>query len=177
MHKHSNFIYKKYQKISKATTLEKELEILVLGEAKPINLIKDTKEYIKYQQSIITISSNSWNKESKELFRATLYKNLAPTLLNSKVEYWADSMNLKPTKVSYRKTKRQWGSCSYKNSISLNTFLVMLPPKIIDYIIVHELAHITHKNHSKEFWALVEKYLPEYKDLRKELKIYSPFLN
>ncbi len=53
----------------------------------------------------------------------------------------------------------------------------MLPPKIIDYIIVHELAHIVHKNHSKAFWSLVEKFLADYKNLKEELKLYSPFLN
>lgn len=143
----------------------------------PINIINDKKSYIKYNQTSITLSTKEYSKEIKEHFRAKLYKELAPTLLNKRVENWAKRMNLYPSKVSYRKTKRQWGSCSYKDTISLNTYLVMLPNSLIDYIIVHELAHITYKNHSKEFWALVESYLPKYKDSKKELKIYSSFLN
>ncbi len=153
------------------------MELLILGKPLPIDLKNDNKEYIKYQKDKIIISSKGWSKDIKQNFRVTLYKKLAPTLLDKKVNYWVKVTNLKPTKVSYRKTKRQWGSCSVKDAISLNIFLVMLPPKIIDYIIVHELAHIVHKNHSKAFWSLVEKFLADYKNLKEELKLYSPFLN
>ena len=82
-------------------------------------------------------------------------------------------MNLKPKKVSFRKAKTRWGSCSSVNNISLNIALTALPQTLSDYIIIHELAHIKHKNHSKDFWNLVEKYYPNYIEARKELKNYS----
>jgi len=148
-----------------------------MGKAIPIKIINKDKESIRFKNNEITITTNSWSKELKKEYRAKLYKSLAPTLLNAKFEHWQNIMNLKATKLNYRKTKRQWGSCSYKNAISLNTFLVMLPSYLIDYIIVHELSHIVHKNHSKEFWSFVEKFIPEYKKYKKELKLYGAFLN
>lgn len=135
------------------------------------------KESIKYCKDKIVIKDKKYFLENKKSLREILYKDIISSLLEKKVLYWQEKMNLKALKVSYKKAKRQWGSCSYKNAISLNIYLIMLPPKVIDYIIVHELAHIVHKNHSKEFWSLVEKFLPNYKSLKKELKIYSSFLS
>jgi len=85
-------------------------------------------------------------------------------------------MNLHPTNISFRKAKTRWGSCSSKNSISLNIGLVMLPKELSDYIIVHELAHIKEKNHSKNFWKLVQSYYPNYKVAKEKLKNYSNLL-
>ena len=82
-------------------------------------------------------------------------------------------MGVVPNKLSFRKTKRQWGSCSAKNDLSFNTMMMKLPQDVIQYIIVHELAHITHKHHQKTFWECVEAYLPEYKTQVKELKNYT----
>jgi len=135
------------------------------------------KESIKYCKDKIVIKDKKYFLENKKSLREILYKDIISSFLEKKVLYWQEKMNLKALKVSYKKAKRQWGSCSYKNAISLNIYLIMLPPKVIDYIIVHELAHIVHKNHSKEFWSLVEKFLPNYKSLKKELKIYSSFLS
>ena len=83
-------------------------------------------------------------------------------------------MNLFPTKISFRKTKRRWGSCSAKNEISFTSSLVQLPLTCIEYIIVHELSHIKHKHHQKAFWLHVEKFMPHYKEYEKNLKEYSP---
>ena len=82
-------------------------------------------------------------------------------------------MNLKPRKVSFRKAKTRWGSCSDVNNISLNIALTALPQTLSDYIIIHELAHIKHKNHSKDFWNLVAQYYPDHKEARRRLKDYS----
>ncbi len=82
-------------------------------------------------------------------------------------------MQLKANRVSFRRAKSRWGSCSFVNNISLNTRLLMLPDDLIEYIIVHELSHIVYKNHSKEFWALVGKYIPDYKTKRVKLREYE----
>ena len=77
---------------------------------------------------------------------------------------------LSPTKWRIRDIKTAWGSCSSKKSITLSLNLIKYKPEIIEYVIMHELCHLKHMNHSKEFWSLVEKYIPEYKTYRKELK-------
>ena len=76
-------------------------------------------------------------------------------------------------KVSIRNTKTRWGSCSHKNNISLSLHLMKLPYELIDYVILHELAHILVKNHSKEFWETLEKICPNSKELDKKLKNYD----
>lgn len=87
------------------------------------------------------------------------------------VEKWMGITGLKPTKVSYRKAKSRWGSCSGRGNVSLNTALVKLPMECIEYVIVHELCHLKHHNHSKDFWNEVAKYLPDFVVLRKKLKM------
>ncbi len=77
-------------------------------------------------------------------------------------------------KITLRKQKTVWGSCSYKNNISLNSNLAFLTDDLIDYVILHELAHTKIKNHSKKFWALLEQILPNYKILNRQLRSFSP---
>lgn len=89
------------------------------------------------------------------------------------IEKWSKIMDLYPKAIKFRKTKRQWGSCSGLNHISFNTMLMKLPPIVIEYVIIHELAHIKHKHHQKDFWDLVESHCPNHKSLRKQLKEYA----
>ena len=79
------------------------------------------------------------------------------------VEKYSKLMNLYPTSIKYRKNKRTWGSCNYKNGLNFNTQLCKFPIEIAEYVVIHELAHIKHKNHSRKFWDLVEVYCPNYK--------------
>jgi predicted metal-dependent hydrolase len=101
------------------------------------------------------------------------YKREAERSLPPIVTYFATQMGLSPSEVRFRKTKRQWGSCSAKNIISLNTMLMKLPVTLISYVVVHELAHIVHKHHQKSFWKLVEEYIPDYRACREELHTYT----
>ncbi len=100
------------------------------------------------------------------------YKHKAEEIIIPMVEEQAQIMSLYPTAISFRKTKRQWGSCSSKNRLSFNTGLIKLPLDVIQYVIVHELAHIKHKHHQKSFWKEVERYSPNYKKLEQKLKEY-----
>ncbi len=142
-----------------------------------MEIIKSDDNSFKYIDEKIIVNTNfPFNSDIKSKIRDELYKDQAKSKITPLVYKWEDIMKLKSTAIKYRKTKRQWGSCSSKNNISLNTYLCLLPVDIIEYVIVHELSHIVHKNHSKDFWSLVESYLPNYKDLRLELKKYSIFL-
>jgi predicted metal-dependent hydrolase len=90
-----------------------------------------------------------------------------------KVKYWSAEMNLFPTKILFKKLKRRLGSCSYDNQLTFADNLAKLPERCIDYIIVHELAHIKEKNHSSRFWSLVEKFIPERKELKETIKKFN----
>jgi len=102
------------------------------------------------------------------------YRLKSKEFIPSLVDKWAKITNLKPKDLKFRKSKKRWGSCSYDNIITFNISLVQLPLECIEYIILHELSHIKHKNHKKEFWLHVEKFLPNYLDYEKEIKNYSP---
>ncbi|MFN4150208.1 MAG: M48 family metallopeptidase [Candidatus Sericytochromatia bacterium] len=97
------------------------------------------------------------------------YRYHSEQIVPPRVYYWADIMNVEPKDINFRKTKRRWGSCSHDNKISFSLSLSKLNQDDFDYIIIHELSHIIEKNHSKNFWNLVEKYMPDYKERHKSI--------
>lgn len=74
------------------------------------------------------------------------------------------------TAVTIRDQKTRWGSCSSRGTLSFNYRLIFAPSQVLDYVVVHELCHLTHMNHSKEFWNMVSSVMPDYKAHRKWLK-------
>lgn len=105
------------------------------------------------------------------------YKEKTIPLVTRLVEEWSFIMRVKPTKISFRKAKKRWGSCSHTNELSFNLSLAQLPLECITYIVIHELSHIEHKHHQKAFWDCVREFMPEYKQCEKILKNYSPSLS
>ncbi len=99
-----------------------------------------------------------------------IYKK-AKELLPERLEYWSSVTGFTPTGVKITSAKKRFGSCSPKNSLCFSLFLFDYPIEAVDYVIVHELCHIKEHNHSARFWALVEKYLPDYRERQKMLKI------
>lgn len=97
-------------------------------------------------------------------------KQIAKEYLPKAVEYYGNLMGLKPTSIKITSAKGRFGSCSGKNGICFSYRLMMYEKEAIDYVVVHELAHIKHHNHSASFWKLVEKYMPDYKERRRLLK-------
>ena len=81
------------------------------------------------------------------------------------------------TSITIRDQKTRWGSCSSSGTLSFNYRLIFAPPAILDYVVVHELCHLTHMNHSRDFWNMVESVLPDYKDRRQWLKEHGQELN
>ena len=90
--------------------------------------------------------------------------------LPMRVDYWSGIMGLTPTGLKITSARTRFGSCSGKNSICFSWRLMLYPPEAIDYVIVHELAHIRHHDHSPAFYALIEQYLPDWKARMKLLK-------
>ncbi len=92
------------------------------------------------------------------------------SLIASRVRHYEKIMDLSCNKITIRNQKTRWGSCSSKGNLNFNYRLAYMPPEILDYVVVHELAHLRHMNHSQEFWAVVEDFLPDYKRRRQWLK-------
>lgn len=94
------------------------------------------------------------------------FQKVLPTL----IKRYSTLMGLFPAKVVLRDTKSRWGSCSSTGHISLSWRLIMAPEKVMDYVIIHEFAHLKHMNHSADFWRLVVQYCPNYLECRRWLK-------
>ena len=103
------------------------------------------------------------------------YKNEAviifPDLLSNVLQKHEIQV-FKPTSLVIRTMKRRWGSCSNKGIITLSTELIKLPDLFIEYVILHELCHLKHHNHGREYYRLLSEVFPDYKQVRKELRRY-----
>lgn len=96
-----------------------------------------------------------------------LLRKKAKEIIPEKVEYYSGLMQLYPTSVKINSAKKRYGSCSGTNNLNFSLYLMDKDERFIDYVVVHELAHIKHHNHSKEFYSLIEKYMPDYKQRKK----------
>lgn len=96
-------------------------------------------------------------------------KRLRPVLLH-RAAFYAEIMGVDYNRISIRDQKTRWGSCSAKGNLNFNWKLSLMPPEILDYVVVHELAHRREMNHSARFWSQVEQVLPDYKERRRWLK-------
>jgi predicted metal-dependent hydrolase len=146
----AKWIYEKSLLLERRESLsnlyETEGKVLLFGEKQSLHVKKKLEDFYK--------------EKTKEIVEPTLKK-------------YSNLMDVYPTKVSYRKAKKRWGSCSGKNALSLNSSIAQLPLFCIEYIIIHELAHIKYKHHQKSFWNFVSKFC-DYKKCEQEIKKYSP---
>ncbi len=105
------------------------------------------------------------NNEDQEALR-----KFAKAVIPVRVDYYSRIMGLTPTGITITSAEKRFGSCSSKNRLCFSWHLMRYPEAAIDYVVVHELAHIRHKNHSKAFYAFIESYMPDYKEHKKLLK-------
>lgn len=99
-----------------------------------------------------------------------IYKILAKRNLTDKVIEYSKIMSVTPIAVKINNAKTRWGSCSDKKSLNFSWYLIMADDDVVDYVVVHELAHFTNMDHSKQFWATVAGVIPDYKERQKRLK-------
>lgn len=150
-----------------------ELEVLVRA---PWNVpVREIDRFVE--------KHGKWIAEHLEKRRTLLEKRPEPSLeeveelkrrakayIPARVAYYEAIMGLSPSSVKITSAKKRYGSCSYKNGLCLSYRLMLCPEKAIDYVVVHELAHIVHKNHGRDFYALIASVLPDYKERIKLLK-------
>ena len=98
------------------------------------------------------------------------YVKQAKTILPPKIDYYARRMGVQPTGFTVTSARTRFGSCSGKDRLSFSWRLMAYPEAAIDYVVVHELAHIRHKDHSRAFYGLIESILPDYRDRIRLLK-------
>jgi predicted metal-dependent hydrolase len=143
-------------------------KLLYLGNLFPINVEQNaSKELFFTGEEFI---ANSIEPDSLSLSIKKWYKNKFKEIALPRVAYFANKHNLMVNQVRIKNQKTMWGSCSSKNNINLNYLLLMAPMGVIDYVIVHELVHTIHRNHSTDFWDSVESIMPEFEEHKRWLK-------
>lgn len=133
------------------------------------NCLKEKYDFNKYIYLFNKpiLKNNSFDLKTSYI---DIFYNHIPNLLN----FYSNKLGLKYNNLKITTSKHIWGSLDNKKQIKLNLFITILPIELVEYIIIHELCHIKHFNHSKSFWSLVEYYYcPDYKQKRKKLKKYS----
>lgn len=146
------------------------------------------KEYMRI--NVVGVRSIEWDTESKKVYvsqnltQAELIKKLSneyikksKEILLDRVPYFAKLMSLNYHSISIINNKTRWGSCSRRGDLKFNFRLAMLKPDTIDYLIIHELAHLIEFNHSKTFYKVIEAIMPKYKTQVNELKSKGFLLN
>jgi len=117
-----------------------------------------------------------YHEKAKDLF-VTWYKEQAVRTIRDRLQFYSQIMHLFPRRERISSARHQWGRCSSRDTLSFSWRLIMAPLSVIDYIVVHELAHVKEKNHSPKFWKIVETTLPDHRHQRDWLKKHGYLLN
>lgn len=98
------------------------------------------------------------------------HKEAARVLAHRLVQHYAAAYNVEVKRIFIKNLKSRWGSASKNGNLNFHYKIVLLPPQLAEYLVVHEVCHLEEFNHSQKFWALVGQQLPDYKKLRKQLR-------
>jgi predicted metal-dependent hydrolase len=186
----NKMVYKKLSWVSKKLELFQAITVnhhistgsrlYYMGKSYYVKMVKDfssTIIVIEFTHSKFCITTPITYTEH-ELQKAieNFYKQKAVEKIIPLTKKWAKKMNVKPEHISFRYSKNRWASCSATHRISYNYHLVKLSSSLIEYVVIHELAHIVHKNHSKEFWKLVYSYANDYKVRKEKIRVFEKLI-
>ncbi len=144
-----------------------------LGESYPLWLDPDLKQRrqldFNHQRFNIKLPVTASTEQINQTLRRG-YRQLADSFLIARCQQLAEQHQFSPKSIQLRRYTARWGSCNTRGNIQLNWLLIQAPLPVIDYVIVHELCHLQHMNHSADFWHLVEQLNPDYRQHRDWLK-------
>ncbi len=141
----------------------------------PLNYNEDEKIIKKHEKWIYNkishIKTSQKEANNKELNFIRTDKEFKDMVLFS-VEKLSKELDVKVKKVYFKRMKTRWGSCSSKNNVNINIYLIYLPAYLIEYVVFHEIAHLVEMGHNKRFWNIISNKYPDYKNMEDELLIY-----
>lgn len=133
-----------------------------LGEQ--LEIVVEQRSSSTVDESAFRLAEHHVEQTSIQRALETLYRREARDHLEARADHFAEQMTVEYDKIEIRNQRTKWGSCSTTGTLGLNWRLMMAPPEVIDYIVIHEVAHLREANHSSEFWSLVAEYDPEYEE-------------
>ncbi|MDD2839836.1 MAG: SprT family zinc-dependent metalloprotease [Rickettsiales bacterium] len=176
LEKRKDWTLKRLEKKKSKRQIIQDNQILYLG--KNIELTINDSELLKdggfceINENNLTVNiSKNWTTDLLQEVIQNWYKEECLKKITNRVQYFANQYNFNYGTISIKEQKTVWGTCNFKNNLSFNWKIIFFEEPVIDYLIVHELAHTIHKNHSTEYWKTVENILQNYKELNKKLKI------
>jgi hypothetical protein len=146
-------------------------QFLYLGNAYPLEIVTRQKAALLFSDRFYLASQRQ--AQARQLF-TRWYRQQAQAILPERVERYAAQYGFQYQRVKISSARTRWGSCSARGSLSFTWRLAMAPVEVIDYVVVHELAHLRVRNHGREFWALVGAMVPEFKQRIAWLKENGP---
>jgi len=177
--KHLSWIEQRLEKAREKKTVASRKfvqgeKFLYLGKLYPLYLSEKQKQNLIFDGKYFWLKKDV-QQQGREVFEKW-YRKQAREVFSARIKIWSALMGLEFNRLKLSSASTRWGSCSSKGNINLVWRLVMAPQGVIDYVIVHELAHLRHMNHSKDFWNYVAKYYPDYKNAKQWLVKYGHFL-
>ena len=118
---------------------------------------------------MLRVSPASLGEAELRALLESWYRREAADRLAARIEHFAPRLGVRPSKLTIRGQRSRWGSCSGTGTVSLNWRLMMVPGALADYVVVHELCHLRHMDHSPDFWAMVSCEIPDYRERRRRL--------
>jgi predicted metal-dependent hydrolase len=128
------------------------------------------KASVAIYPGVLQISSPSGDEQIIKNALEQWYRQKAREEINARVQYFQAYIHQKPNRIVIKEQKRRWGSCSSQGNLNFNWRIIMAPRPVVDYLVVHEMSHLIHLNHSKQFWDLVKSILPDYKASKEWLR-------
>ena len=146
----------------------------LLGKTRSLKMVQglNKKVSVRFDGNFIILAIPVLPVEDSKIVQSfrDLYKKVSVAYLQQRVQALSARMNCQPTELSFGEAKSLWGSCHQSGHVRLNWKLIVFEPEIIDYVVIHELAHLKFLNHSARFWNWVEQFEPDFQNIRRKLK-------
>jgi len=152
-------------------------EILYFGVPYEVHITKHAQHAVHIERAQIIVCPVSLTQESFSKALVRWMKAEAQRYIVSRAHEMARKLHLDIRSIVFRDQSSRWGSCSTNKHLNFNWRLIQAPKEVIDYVIMHELAHLVHMNHSERFWAYVEHVLPDFQVHRKWLRLHGAVLH
>ncbi len=178
-----NWILKHYQRFQAGQAAQPQRfwktgeSLLYRGQSYPLRFFNHPQEqlHIALQQGEFHIFLNPhWSAVERKTFLEQAFrlwfKQKAEVVIRERLAYFCRRSGFTFNTLRIKEQKTRWGSCSHKGNLNFNWKLLMAPPWILDYIVIHEICHLKYLNHSRDFWQLVEQYMPNYREAEAWLK-------
>lgn len=153
-------VYQKYREEAPERTFEAGETFPYLGE--PHELVVEPRQSHAVANQTIRLRQSAVEQSSIKQVLQNFYRSRARQHFADRADQYASQMGVEYEQIEVRNQRTKWGSCSTSGTLGLNWRLMMASPEVIDYIVVHELAHLRESNHTQAFWDIVAEYIPDY---------------